>query len=229
MEIGNKINNIDEDEEEIQLPKARKKGKMGGGLPPASRDRLISTGTRFDREKRQKEMEEREKLREEQIYNKNKEEEEEKKQNEEKKVQIVFMKPNGSFIFQTLMEFHQVYSILYFIIEELVFVYKCSYFDFPDSYTAGLEITALIFYLFVQIGRFYFGSMGNRAEISIFVIFCIIFSIGAVYTYVHYLFWQTYVLKIEMITNSVGLVLWGFEIAFSVIAFLGISGKESGM
>ena len=226
--MENQINNKDEDEEEIQLPKARKQ-KMGAGLPPASRDRLISTGSRFNRERRQKEMEEREKLKEEQIYNKNKEENEEKKEIEDKKVQIEFMKPNGSFIFQTLMEFHQVYSILYFIIEELLFVYKCYYFDFPDTYTSGLEITSLIFYLFVQIGRFYFGSMGNRAEISIYIICCIAFSVGAGYTYFHYLFWQTYVLKIEIITNSVGLVLWGFEIVFGIIAFLGISGKESGM
>ena len=225
--MENQINNKDEDEEEIQLPKARKQ-KMGGGLPPASRDRLISTGSRFNRERRQKEMEEREKLKEEHIYNKNKEENEEKKENEDKKVQIEFMKPNGSFIFQTLMEFHQVYSIIYFIIEELLMAYKIHYFHIRP-YAAGFEVTGLIFYLFVQFGRFYFGSMGNRAEASIFVIFCVAFSIGAIYTYIHYLLLQTYVLRVELITNSVGLFLAVVEDAFGMMAFLSISGKETGI
>ena len=225
MEINNIINN---EEEALQLPRARNSRNEPGGLPPASRDRLISSTSRFNRERRQKELEERERKKEEQIYNKNKQMEEEEKAKEEKKVQVEFMKPNGSFIFQTLMEFHQVYSILYFIIEELIFVYKLYYLHY-QPYAAGFEVTALILYLFIQFGRFYFGSLGNRAEASIFVIFCVAFSIGALYTYVHYLCLQTYVLKIEIITNAVGIGLWIFEVAFAMLAFLGISGKESGI
>ena len=227
MEINN---NIDDEEDVLPLPQPRgKKGGMGSMLPAPSKDKLISTTSRFNRERRQKELEEIEKRREEQIYNKNKEAEEEAKAKEEKKIQIEFMKPNGSFIFQTLMEFHQVYAIVYFIIEELLFVYKCYFFDFPRIYTAGLEITSLIFYFFIQLGRFYFGSLGNRAEASVFVILCVVYSIGAVYTYIHFLFLQTFVLKIELITNYIGLGLWLFEVAFAMIAFLGISSKESGI
>ena len=220
MEINN------EEEDVLPLPKARgnRGGEIGGGLPPSSRGRLVNTGPRFIR--RDKELEEREMKREEQIYNKKKEEE--GKAKEEKKVQIEFMKPNGSFIFQTLMEFHQVYSVLYFIIEELLMAYKINYFHFR-VYVAGFEITGLIFYLLIQFGRFYFGSLGNRAEASIFVLFCVAFSVGAIYTYVHYLILQTYVLRIELITNGVGIVLWILEVAFGVIAFISISGKESGI
>ena len=226
MEINN---NIEDEEDALPLPQPRgKKGGTGSMLPPPSKDKLISSTSRFNRERRQKELEEIEKKKEEQIYNKNKEAEEKKKE-KEKKVQVEFMKPNGSFIFQTLMEFHQVYSIVYFIIEELLFVYKCYYFDFPRNYTAGLEITSLIFYFFIQLGRFYFGSIGNRAESSIFVLFCFVYSVGAVYTYFHFLFIQTFVLKIELITNSIGLGLWALEFAFSIIAFLGIRSKESGI
>ena len=222
------IDNIEQ--EEIQLPKAssNRGGSSRGGLPPASKDKLLDSGHRLKRERRQKEMEEREKKKEEQIYSKNNEE---KPKEEDHKVQIVYMKPNGSHIFQILMEFHQVYSILYFIIEILVFVYKAFNFKYPDDnhHIITLEIMALVFYLFIQFGRFYFGSLGNRAEASTFVLFCIIFSLGVVYSYIHYLCLQTYVLRIEVITNSVGIGLWGFEVIFGVLAFLGISGKESGI
>ena len=227
MEYNNIINN-DEEEEVLPLPRARNNRGGEGGLPPASRDKLISNTSRFNRERRQKELEEREKKKEEQIYNKNKQLEEEEQKKEDQKIQIQYMKPNGSFIFQTMMEFHQIYSILYFIMEELIFVYKLYYLQY-QPYAAGFEITALILYLFIQFGRFYFGSLGNRAEASIFVLFCVIFSVAAIYTYVHYLCLQTYVLRIEIIINGVGIVLWIIEVAFAMLAFLSISGKESGI
>ena len=224
---------INNEEDEIPLPKPiKKKDKTGENIPPASKDKLISSTSRVNRFRKPKDLEEREIKKEEQIYNKNKEEEEKKKEEEEetkkKNVQNVFMKPNGSFVFQTLIEFHQVYTIVYFIIEELLFVYKCAYLDFPE-HSASLEIIALIFYLFIQLGRFYFGSLGNRAEASMFVIMSFVFSIVIAFTYMYYMLLQTYVLRIELITNSIGMVLWGFESAFCFLAFLSISGKESGI
>ena len=221
------MKDINIDQEELPRPSGSRGQSSKGGLPPASKDKLISSGSRFNRVRRQKELEEREKKKEEEkIYSKNKNEEENPK--EEEKVQVEFMKPNGSFVFQTLMEFHQIYTILYFIIEELLLVYKSSYFHY-ESYALGFEVASLIFYLFVQLGRFYFGSLGNRAEASVFVIMCVAFSVGAIYTYVHFILLQTYVLKIELVTNGVGMVLWAFEVAFAMIAFLGISSKESGI
>ena len=199
----------EEIEQQPNLPKpSRSKEERESGLPPASSDKLISSGSRFNRERRQKELEEMEKKKE-----------DEEKPPEEKKIQIEFMKPNGSFVFQTLMEFHQVYSIVYFIIEELMFIYKCHFFQY-QSYAAGFEITGLILYLFVQFGRFYFGSLGNRAEASIFVLFCLIFSVGAVYTYAHYMLLQTYVLRIELLTGSIGLFLWLLEVIFAVTSVI---------
>jgi len=222
------IDNVEHDEMELPKPSSNRGGSSKGGLPPTSKDKLLNPRFKLKRERREKEMEEREKKKEDQIYSKNNED---KPKEEDQKVQIVYMKPNGSHIFQILMEFHQVYSILYFIIEILIFIYKAFNFVYPDknNHIIVLEIIALVFYLFIQFGRFYFGSLGNRAEASTFVLMCIIFSFGIVYSYIHYLCLQTYVLRIEIITNSVGIGLWGFEVIFGILAFLGISGKESGI
>ena len=70
------------------------------------------------------------------------EENEEKENNQPEKIQIEFMKPSGSFIYQTLLEFHRIYTIIYFIIEELLFIYKCHFFDFPE-HAAGIDIFCL--------------------------------------------------------------------------------------
>ena len=213
--------NSNNEDDELPLP-SNKKGKKIN--IPESKDKLISKDTRQNRLKRKSESN----IREESIYNKNKMGEEDEQNKPQRKIQVEFMKPNGSAIYQTLLEFHRIYGILYFIIEELLFVYKCHFFDFPNV-AAGSEITCLIFYLFIQLGRIYFGSMGNRVEASMFVILSIAYSIGTLYTYLHFLLWQTYVLRIELITNGVGLALWLVEILFGLLAFIGISSKESGI
>ena len=52
------INNIEDEEDVLPLPKARgKRGEMGSMLPPPSKDKLISSTSRFNRERRQKELE----------------------------------------------------------------------------------------------------------------------------------------------------------------------------
>ena len=218
-------NNTNNEEEELPMPSNKKGGKI---LPPASKDKLISSGSRINRIKRKKDFDEPQRSQDEQIYKKNKIDEEEEKDQPKRKIQIEFMKPNGSSIYQTLLEFHRIYAILYFIIEELLFIYKCHYFQFRPS-VAGVEITCLIFYLCIQLVRIYFGSLGNRAEASMFVFLSFGLSVGAAYTYAQFCFWQTYVLRIELILNGIGGAIWLFELVFGLLAFIGISGKESGI
>ncbi len=216
--------NTNNEDDELPMPRNKKGGKM---LPPASKDKLISTGSRMNKIRRKHNLDEAQSSQDEQIYNKTKISEEDEIP-KPRRIQVEFMRPNGNGFYQTVLEFHRIYTILYFIIEELLFVYKCNYFDFPD-YAAGTEITSLIFYLFIQLGRIHFGSLGNRSEASMFIILSIIYSVGAIYTYVEYCFMQTYVLRIELITNGIGAFLWLFEILFGLLAFIGISGKESGI
>ena len=212
----------EEDENELPLPSKKRTKKIN---PPESKDNLLSKDPRLKKLKRKQDTLKKDEL----IYNKNiYGEEEEAEKAPEKKIQIEFMKPNGSSIYQTLLEFHRIYTILYFIIEELLYVYKCHFFHFPPN-AAGLEITCLIFYLFVQLARINYGSFGNRTEASKFVILSVAFSVGGIYTYVHFFCLQTYVLRLELITNGVGMVIWLFELIFGLLAFIGISGKESGI
>ena len=216
---------INDNNEEGELPMQSNKK----GFPQASKDKLISSGSRINRIRRKKDLDEPQRSQDEQIYNKNAlEDKEEKENNQPEKIQIEFMKPSGSFIYQTLLEFHRIYTIVYFIIEELLFVYKCHFFDFPE-HAAGIDIFCLILYLFIQLGRIYFGSLGNRAEAHVFILWSLILSFIILWTYAHFCFWQAYVLRIELITNGIGFAFWLFELVFSLIAFIGISTKASGI
>jgi len=147
--------------------------------------------------------------------------------NEEQKFEVVeFMKPNGFFVFQTMIEFHYIFTIIYFLATIALFIYKIHFFHFPPS-SCSVEICSLVFYFFVQLARFYLGDLGNRTEQSIFLLFNLIFGAGILFTYVYFLVLQTFVLRIEFILNLVGIVIAVFEMVPCVLSFLAVSKQES--
>lgn len=141
---------------------------------------------------------------------------------------VEFMKPNSHFMFQTMIDFHRLFTLFYFLAEIVLFVYKNNKLHYPP-HSISVEIVCLIFFLIVQLVRFYLGALGNRSETSIFVLFCLIFVIVPLYTYVQFLILQTYVLKLEVILNSFGLCITAIETAFCLLSMMAISKQEKTM
>ena len=141
---------------------------------------------------------------------------------------VEFMKPNSHFMFQTMIDFHRLLTLFYFLAEIVLFVYKDNKLHYPP-HSISVEIVCLIFFLIVQLVRFYLGALGNRSETSIFVLFCLIFVIVPLYTYVQFLILQTYVLKLEVILNAFGLCITGIETAFCLLSMMAISKQEKTM
>lgn len=141
---------------------------------------------------------------------------------------VEFMKPNSHFMFQTMIDFHRLFTLFYFLAEIVLFVYKDNKLHYPP-HSISVEIVCLIFFLIVQLVRFYLGALGNRSETSIFVLFCLIFVIVPLYTYVQFLILQTYVLKLEVILNSFGLCITAIETAFCLLSMMAISKQEKTM
>ena len=141
---------------------------------------------------------------------------------------VEFMIPNSHFMFQTMIDFHRLFTLFYFLAEIVLFVYKDNKLHYPP-HSISVEIVCLIFFLIVQLVRFYLGALGNRSETSIFVLFCLIFVIVPLYTYVQFLILQTYVLKLEVILNAFGLCITGIETAFCLLSMMAISKQEKTM
>ena len=141
---------------------------------------------------------------------------------------VEFMKPNSHFMFQTMIDFHRLFTLFYFLAEIVLFVYKNNKLHYPP-HSISVEIVCLIFFLIVKLVRFYLGALGNRSETSIFVLFCLIFVIVPLYTYVQFLILQTYVLKLEVILNSFGLCITAIETAFCLLSMMAISKQEKTM
>ena len=138
------------------------------------------------------------------------------------------MLPSCYLIYQEMIVFHQIYTIVFFIFEFVIFVYKGMYLTFPSN-ALGVEISCLIFYLIIQLSRFSWGTMGNRTQSANFVLFSVIWSIGALYTYIHFHLLQTFVLRIELVLSIGGIIAWLFEVVFAIVVFMKNSEAEAGI
>ena len=96
-------------------------------------------------------------------------------------------------------------------------------------HSISVEITCLVFYLIIQLIRFFLGALGNRSETSIYVLFCLIFVIVPLYTYAQFLVLQTYVLRLEVILNAFGLLMTIIELVFCLLSMMAISKQEKTM
>lgn len=162
--------------------------------------------------------------------NKNDYKKEEKKENtKEKKI-----KKNrhhdffysSSLFFQTFLYYNPVFYSFYFVIEIILFIYKLSNLDYPTG-AGGIEISILSFFMIVNIVRLYFGWFGNETETSKYVFYCsFILSPFTLYSFFYFMLIQTYVLKIEIIFNSLGVFLNVIEVLIGVFAFVFIRKSE---
>ncbi|MCQ2816370.1 MAG: transmembrane 17 domain-containing protein [archaeon] len=142
--------------------------------------------------------------------------------------EIEFMRPNGLFVFHTILDFEIYFTLFYFVLEMLIYIFKG--FNFPiERHSISVEICCLIFYLIINLTRIYFGKLGNRAETSLFVMNCLIFNLSAIYTHVQFLCLSTYVLRIEVVLNGFGLAFCLFEFIAGIMAMLSIKKQEGTM
>ena len=160
--------------------------------------------------------------------NKNENPNEKKNEEEEEFKQVEFMKPNSSYCFQIFLVIHSIYTFIYFILELIIFIGIKSFDPFLYGIGAyGVDIAILLFYFFHQIIRFKNANFGNRTEHSSTVIMSM--AIFPIIFYIYFWFAQSYVLNIEVILNSFGVVLGTIELIFLILAFLAISKQENTM
>lgn len=84
-------------------------------------------------------------------------------------------------------------------------LYLGTSFAYPEK-ALSLEVFALVAFAFLQAARFYIGSRGNKLEQSITLLIFIGLTSISSFGYLFYLLWQTYVLLIDVVISSVGLL-----------------------
>ena len=104
------------------------------------------------------------------------------------------------YLFQVVDYFDFYYSVCYFILTFLIYLYKSITSSNSIAYelvyprdVIGMEITLLCFLAMIQFARIYIGSSGNRSESSVSMVWFIFLTIAVVFGQLFFLLWQTYV------------------------------------
>lgn len=118
-----------------------------------------------------------------------------------------------------LLHCNIVYTVLWFILEILLFIFKYYHLTYA-KYAFGLEFTIVFVVCFNDLIRHFFGIKGNLmlqpALLILFIIYGFICAIG----FVFFIILQSYTQRIEILLSGIGLLLIVIEILLSIITLI---------
>uniref|UniRef100_A0A5S6QFH0 Transmembrane protein 216 n=1 Tax=Trichuris muris TaxID=70415 RepID=A0A5S6QFH0_TRIMR len=140
-------------------------------------------------------------------------------------VAAMLPKPGGkeilrsSFALQLFLYFHGWYYLLFFIGETAAFVYKGISLRYPTNLFA-YEALLLLLLLGMEVARNSFGRSGNLTESFSLVAVSLFLAAPCVLAYGYLLYYQTYVVRLEVVLTIVSLLFIISEMTFSVISMI---------
>ncbi|KXZ56115.1 hypothetical protein GPECTOR_2g998 [Gonium pectorale] len=111
------------------------------------------------------------------------------------------------------------WDVVYYILNILVFVYKGVQLPYPNRNFA-MEFSFSWLWILIEVPRLFLASKGNKTERTVPVIFSFILSMPLIAMYVYFIAFQTYVLKIDQLTNAIALIFMGIQMVFGILAMI---------
>ncbi|KAM3869953.1 transmembrane protein 80-like [Diretmus argenteus] len=121
--------------------------------------------------------------------------------------------------FQMLLYLTTIYFVLYFLSTLSMIIYKSQVLSYPDENLA-LDLALLFLMAALEVLRFFAGVKGNINEVGGYVVGNLVLTGTTVLLSVYFLTWQSYVLRADVIINSVLLVAYGVG---GVLAFITVA------
>ena len=134
--------------------------------------------------------------------------------------------PAASLTFHKVLYYDLFWFPMYLIIMIIAFYFKREVLTYPIVYFE-VEIIILVCSLFIKSMKIYDGMKGNKREISSFVIFAIVFSLGGVLCSLYFMLFQIFVLELEWIANLINVVFEGLSLVCAVLAYISVVSAES--
>ncbi|XP_015993708.1 transmembrane protein 80 isoform X1 [Rousettus aegyptiacus] len=123
----------------------------------------------------------------------------------------------SSVLLQMLLCLSGTYCALYFLATLLMIMYKSQVFSYPHSHLA-LDLTLLFLLGILEATRLYFGAKGNLVEAEVPLAASLVLTAASALLSVHFLLWQTLVLRADSVLSAVLLTLHGLEAVLQVVA-----------
>ncbi|XP_065540355.1 transmembrane protein 80, partial [Lathamus discolor] len=118
---------------------------------------------------------------------------------------------------QLLFYVNGFYLIFYFLATLAMLLYKSQAFSYPEDFLS-VDLTLLVITAIAEVLRLYLGVRGNLTEEESLLGLSLVMTVGSVFLAVYFLVWQTYVLKTDVILNSVLLFFYGMESILKISA-----------
>ena len=154
---------------------------------------------------------------------------------EERKKKIEIAKPVYHFIYlitsssslglELFLVIDKYYSVFYYIVEFLLFIFKRFVFPYPYKRIIP-EVIVMILLLIINLIRIKITSMGNKTERALIILIGVILGVLNLIGYLYYLFWQTYSTYYDASFNGIGLFLLVVEVIAALIAMFNIKAHE---
>ncbi|GFR00880.1 uncharacterized protein TNCT_457341 [Trichonephila clavata] len=124
-------------------------------------------------------------------------------------------KPFSSLSYQIFLVIGWWSFIAFIILETALLVFKRFYFVYPSG-NLLFEIALLLFLFGIESMRNFLGKKGNLTERLLSVVLSLLLTVPVACGICYFLWFQTYVLKIDIIMSSIALVFIAFQTLFAV-------------
>mmetsp|Transcript_26954 Transcript_26954/g.45092 ORF Transcript_26954/g.45092 Transcript_26954/m.45092 type:complete len:148 (+) Transcript_26954:84-527(+) len=122
---------------------------------------------------------------------------------------------------QMLLYFSYHFTPFFFVLNICLYTYKAASFFFPGR-LLGWELTTVFLFLIIDGTRIVMGSKGNKTTSMAPLVSSLILSIPMIILHAYYISLQTYVLRVDIVLNSIALFLLAAEAILTLFVFLNI-------
>ncbi|KAI4474432.1 hypothetical protein M0802_015609 [Mischocyttarus mexicanus] len=129
---------------------------------------------------------------------------------------------NSSLTYEILMYLNSFYFGMFAVCELGMGLFKAANLPSPGTSTTLTEFALLFFLIVTEGARIYLGRKGNLTERGLPILIGIFLTFPSSLATLYFLFWQNYVLKLEVILCSIQLVILALELIISVMYLIAI-------
>jgi len=123
---------------------------------------------------------------------------------------------------QISYSFNAYYDGFFIVSQILLIIYKVENLPYPGSNLA-LDVVLLLFLACLESLRIFLGSKGNLTEKVFASLTAVVLTLGSAILVFYFIFWQTYVLRVDVILCAVLFVFEGFQLLFSIVTLTSFS------
>ena len=119
---------------------------------------------------------------------------------------------------QVLIFFNWHFVVFFFFVNLALLVYKSVAYYYPVYYL-GWDIAIDFLYAIIESTRLLLASKANKTSQMIYMLESLLLGCAVIVAHAYYITLQTYVLRVDLVINSIAFFVVGLEMILGLIAY----------